>query len=274
MATSTCPVARDRSCLAFSCFQKERVLLPLRALSGSTIRFAGWIRYREWAEHQVFRGHPKVPACRAGTWWFRAQRRALVTVRKVLRDPTRMWSCVRCVHGRCRPLMASSMVRGCFEATKAPRQSDRRDPVPGGNVGDGAPTEVGEVGHSLSVRRWSSATSLKTSVSALGKPRKEVLAYPTDRILGGEVSGRQGPSTGLRAVARRVVEFPVATPGVLARRSWSREEFFRSSRSRSITSVVAGGFLPLAYWPSTSFACGRRVRWVSGAPGCLHPGVS
>jgi hypothetical protein len=46
------------------------------------------------------------------------------------------------------------LFRGCFEATKAPRQSDRRDPILGGDVGVGASTEAGLVGQSLSVRRW------------------------------------------------------------------------------------------------------------------------
>jgi hypothetical protein len=56
-----------------------------------------------------------------------------------------------------------------------------------------------------------------------------------------------------------LVEFPVATPGAHARRSWSRVGVLWSSHSRSITSVTAGGFLPLAYRPSTSFAHKRTA---------------
>lgn len=41
MATSTCPVARSRSCGASPRFL-EKMKLPLRAFSGSTIQFAGW----------------------------------------------------------------------------------------------------------------------------------------------------------------------------------------------------------------------------------------
>jgi hypothetical protein len=37
---------------------------------------------------------------------------------------------------------------------RLPRQSDRREPLLGGNVGERGPTEADEVEHSLSARRW------------------------------------------------------------------------------------------------------------------------
>jgi hypothetical protein len=39
----------------------EEMRLPLRVLSGSTIRLAGWAEHREWAEPGL-RGNSKVPA--------------------------------------------------------------------------------------------------------------------------------------------------------------------------------------------------------------------
>lgn len=69
------------------------------------------------------------------------------------------------------------------------------------------------------------------------------------------------------AKVRGRVELPVATPGVRARRSWSRFEALWGSQPRSITSAVSGGHLPLAYRPSTSFA---QVE--GGRVGCrVHP---
>lgn len=129
-----------------------------------------------------------------------------------------------------------------------------------------------------------------------GKPKGK-LAYPTDRILGGEVGGRQGSRTGSRTTAR------TRGPHLVVRwKHWTRERrnaepssgssSFRwrhqelthdgAGRGESSTELA----LTVHYfrgrrWISSTrlsaqhvFRLGaRRVRWVSGALGCLHSGV-
>jgi hypothetical protein len=72
--------------------------------------------------------------------------------------------------------------------------------------------------------------------------------------------------------SRASVELLVATPGAHARSSWSGKVPWTRING-PLTSVVAGGHLPLAYRPSAVSVRGDRARWVPGASGCLHPGV-
>jgi hypothetical protein len=103
---------------------------------------------------------------------------------------------------------------GVVSRQQLPRQSDRREPLHGGNAAEEVqpkPTRPG-------TRSWqeggSRASSSNTGASG-GKP-KEVSAYPTDRILGGEEQGRWTPGTGMRTFGEALLNAPrrpVATPG-------------------------------------------------------------
>jgi hypothetical protein len=106
---------------------------------------------------------------------------------------------------------------------QAPRQSDRRAPILGGNVGDGVPTEAGEVGQSLLWEGGGSTTSLKAALPSGNRWGSR--AHPTDRMLGD--AGPNRTSAGTMGLA-------VATPRALARPSESREGLLLEFASRSI----------------------------------------
>jgi hypothetical protein len=98
--------------------------------------------------------------------------------------------------------------------SQLPRQSDRREPLLGGNVGERGPTEADEVGHSPLAEGGSRVSSSKTDVSG-GKPN-EAAAYPTDRVLGGEEPSRRRSKTRTRTqgeVLVNVSRCPVETSG-------------------------------------------------------------
>jgi hypothetical protein len=54
---------------------------------------------------------------------------------------------------------------------RLPRQSDRREPLLGGNVGEGGPTETDEVEHSLSARGWSTRFTVEKPAFPAGNRR-------------------------------------------------------------------------------------------------------
>jgi hypothetical protein len=154
------------------------------------------------------------------------------------------------------------MVRGCFEATKALRQSDRRDPILGGNVEDGAPTETGEVGHSLS---YDGDGSTKFAEDQRSRRETEGDVGVSNRYdarrfgamsLESEVDWVPGGDTRSSLTAELVEgRVPFGARITVHQLPWSPVDNFHSPIG--CAALVFEG----------------RARWVSSASGCLHPGV-
>lgn len=104
---------------------------------------------------------------------------------------------------------------------------------------------------------------VEDSVSG-GKPKGK-LAYPTDRILGGEVPGRQGSRTGSSSRWRH----QGLTHDGTGRGESSAELALTVHDSRGCRWISSTRLSAQHVFRSG----GRRARWVSSALGCLHSGV-
>lgn len=160
----------------------------------------------------------------------------------------------------------------------------------------GGPTEVDEVGHSLSAEGGSRTSSSKTDVFG-GKP-KEAAAYPTDRVLGGEEPGRWNSGTRTRTWSEVLVSISrcsVATSGArearvgaesrdrrvlggnieVSRKASAVEGRLRGARIHGpIAAVAAGGFLPVPrdparFSPTRAARVGCQVHRRARTPLCF-----
>jgi hypothetical protein len=179
---------------------------------------------------------------------------------------------------------------------KLPRQSDRREPLPGGDVGGEVQPKPTRSGTRSRHEGGSRPSSPKSGVSG-GKP-KGATAYPTDRVLGGGEPGHRSPRSSKRAngeawsnasrcpvetlgargarfgAESRFVGSLVETPGVRARLRRKREDLAVlaltvRSLPRLLVDIFHSPFDPARLSPTRAGRAGCLVHRGARIPVCF-----